>query len=275
MTLLMDMLKGGKTTKIDRYGWEVQDRPGQMEMIDKNNLEIDYTYQRDGNEAKINTLARDWSWLACGVITVAQRGGNLFVVDGQHRVLAARKRSDIGMLPCIVFRSQGVKEEASGFLVAQTMRKPVSATEKFRALVAIGDPVAVAVKEMVEASGRTVEKWAGPSTVNCAGAMLQLMREEPKHLRQVWPLVMAICVGKQTVDVIIRGLVYIERRMPEGTSITDSVWSKRLIKMGADEICSAARRAAVYHGSNNAANWATGIVEAMNKGYRIHLELTK
>ena len=277
MTIFQDQDKchNGKVSKVDRYGWEVRDEPGRMRMISKYDLDIDYTYQRDGNEAKVNVIARDWSWLACGVITVAERGGKRFVVDGQHRVLAALKRSDIDTMPCIVFKSHGVKEEATGFLVAQTMRKPVSATEKFRALVAIGDPVAIAVKDLVETSGRTVEKWAGSSTVNCAGAMLKLMRDDGKYLRRVWPLIMSICTGKAMPQIIVRCMVYIERRMPEGTSLTDSVWSKRLLKIGADEICAAANRSAAYHGSANITSWSTGVVEAINKGHRIHLPLIK
>lgn len=275
MTMLMDMIRGNKTTKIDRYGWEVQDQPGRMQMIDKHELLVDRTYQRDLNDRKSRDMARDWSWYACGVIVVAERDGKRYVVDGQHRVCAAMRRSDIRSLPCIVFQSAGVMQEASAFLVTQTKRKPVTAVEKFRALVAIGDQEALLVDDLVRKAGRTMDKTAKPTTVNCAGALLHLAAKNAEELDRVWPLVVTLFERKKMFAELIRALVYIEARMPKGASIADGVWGARVLRVGADDLLRAARKSAAIYGNAADKPWAMGILDAINKGCRNRLELTK
>ena len=113
-----EKVHNGNITKVERYNWKMQDSPGALRMVKKGDLQVDHTYQRNANEMKLIAIAKDWSWIACGAIVVADREGVLFVVDGQHRVLAARKRSDIAELPCLVFKTHEAKQEAKGFLAA-------------------------------------------------------------------------------------------------------------------------------------------------------------
>jgi len=96
----MNQEKAMGKSKIERYGWTVQDGQGELRLISKHDLAVDYaSYQRIANNAKTLVLARDWSWIACGALIVASRGGALHVVDGGHRLVAAMKRDDITMLP--------------------------------------------------------------------------------------------------------------------------------------------------------------------------------
>lgn len=276
MAVLMDMVRGGKTTKVDRYEWEMRDEPGRMRMISKTDLQVDYTYQRDANHAKALDIAREWSWMACGVITVAERRNQLFVVDGQHRVLAACKRSDIDMLPCIVFQSNGIDEEAFGYLVTQTMRKAVTTIEKLRAMIATKDPVALAIKRLVEESGRTIGKSSSASTVKCVGAMYKVAKKDTALLARVWPMIDKLCEGKPILDTVVLGLTEIERRMQPGHSISDPHWERRILAIGVDELLVAARRCAAYKTSSasfggNYSAWADGMTDAINKGLRHRL----
>lgn len=278
MTLVMEMVGGGRASRVDRYDWKMRDEPGRMRMISKTDLQVDHTYQRDANHTKASDIARDWSWMACGVITVAERRGELFVVDGQHRVLAACKRSDIDEMPCIVFRSNGIDEEAFGFLIAQTMRKAVTTIEKLRAMIATKDPVALAIKRMVENSGRTIGKSSGPNTVKCVGAMYKVAKKDMALLERVWPLIDRLCVGKPILDTIVLGLSEIERRMQSGHSISEPHWERRILAIGADELLVAARRCAAYKTSSassggNYSAWADGMTETINKGLRHRLPI--
>jgi hypothetical protein len=276
MTMLMDIIRNRQAKAIQEFAKEWNGKRGAMRWVDKHQLHVDPTYQRDKTETKIEDVARDWSWVAAGVITVADRSGKMFVVDGQHRVAAAMLRKDITDLPCIVFESAGVKWEAEGFLVTQTRRKPVTAVEKYRALVASGNAGAIQVRDLIASSGRAVEKWASPNTVHCLGVIMRMMlKEDSTYLKRIWPLVVELCKGKPMNEVIIRALAYIERRMPDKSSLTDKDWQKRVLKLGHDHICEAARRAAAYHGSATDSTWSIGVVEAINKGHRNRLELTK
>ena len=83
----------GNKDKIERYDWKLLDQPGELRMLNKKVLRVDEQYQREATEPKVKEIARAWSWLACGALLVAERDGVYFVFDGQHRALAALRRS--------------------------------------------------------------------------------------------------------------------------------------------------------------------------------------
>ena len=90
--------------KVQRYGWVTAHAQGRFEMINKRLLNVNTEiYQREASKTKVLELASNWSWIACGALIVADRDGVYWVADGQHRKLAADKRSDIKELPCMVF----------------------------------------------------------------------------------------------------------------------------------------------------------------------------
>lgn len=92
--------------KVQRYGWTMQDKQGEQRQINKNLLLVNDDYQRTASASKILEIASEWSWIGCGVIIVAKRDGSYWVIDGQHRVLAAKRRSDIKEMPCLVLMSK-------------------------------------------------------------------------------------------------------------------------------------------------------------------------
>jgi hypothetical protein len=93
------------TDKVARYGWTVTDEPGVLRMLHKDHLLVPAEYQRDANEDKVRKIASEWSWLSFGAVIVGHRGGKYYTIDGQHRVLAAKRRSDVGEVPCVVFKT--------------------------------------------------------------------------------------------------------------------------------------------------------------------------
>ena len=126
--MIEEMIRGGNKTKIDRYKWTVKDETGEIRQLNKSVLKVDHEYQRNASERKVLALANSWSWVACGAIVVGQRDSTYWVIDGQHRVLAARRRADIEMLPCLIFQSDGVASEARGLegdLLGQAIRSHV------------------------------------------------------------------------------------------------------------------------------------------------------
>lgn len=269
-----DKVHSGKLTKVERYGWTMQDEPGEQRMIGKDRLLIDHTYQRHANEAKLVAIAKDWSWVACGSIVVADREGALFVVDGQHRVMAARKRSDINALPCLVFKTREAKQEAKGFLAAQTQRKPITSVEKFRALLTVEDKAALVVQDLLRHSNRTAG-GSSASSVKCLTMLMKHADADETTLRKLWPLMATLCDGRVFSERIVEGLMYIEKRMPAGCSLADPEWNKRVLKVGGGALLDAAARASAFYARGGAKVWAVGMVEAMNKGYRTRLEIAE
>jgi hypothetical protein len=121
-------------------------------------LQIDEQYQRsletDRSESLIRRIAAHWDWGLCQPLFVARRGdGGLFVVDGQHRLAAARLRADIWQLPCVVTGFDTPAAEAEAFVQLNQQRRPLTQLELFKAALASGDPEAKKVVQILERNG--------------------------------------------------------------------------------------------------------------------------
>jgi hypothetical protein len=261
------------TDKIERYKWKLLDQPGELRMLNKKVLCVDENYQRAANDAKVKELARAWSWLACGAILVAERESSFFVFDGQHRVMAALRRSDIERLPCVVFKTSGTKEEAEAFLRANKNRKPLNSMAKFRAATTAGHPEAILVNQLITGVGRTISGKSDGATVRCLALMMRHAKLQPDVLTRLFPLIGIVCVGKPVHERILDGLLYIETHLPDEQSLIDKEWRKRMLRVGYDGLLDAANRFAAAYSKGGARVWAVGMVEAMNKGCRNRMEM--
>lgn len=144
-----------KLDKVERYDWADPGDRGQQRLVDINLLRIDHSYQRREVSEK-NTLAtaKDFNWNSFGTLVVMQRGdGGLYVVDGQQRLMACRRRGDIDRVPCIVFHSHGPEHEAQAFRSLNVCRKPVSSTQKFIAADAAGIQPERQISEWLSSNG--------------------------------------------------------------------------------------------------------------------------
>lgn len=251
--------------KVERYNWSLQDSPGELRSLHKSQIKFDESYQRIRNDAKIRSIARDWSWLALGVITIAERDGAYYAVDGMHRASAALLRSDVSHLPCIVFKSTGLKDEAEGFVRANTNRKAVSTADKHRAQVIAGDENAVFVQSLLDSSGLTVStsgNYAGQ--VRCMGVLHRLAREKRDALIRAWPLVLEVCEGHPLNERVLSALVYLADHGSH--DINEKKWRERVVRLGFFGVKNAAESAAAYYSKGGAKVWADGVMQAINKG---------
>lgn len=263
----------GNVDKIERYDWKLLDHPGELRMLNKRLLRVDERYQREATEPKVKEIARAWSWLACGALLVAEREGVYFVFDGQHRALAAARRSDIDNLPCVVFRTAGTKEEAEAFLRANKNRKPLNGLAKFRAATAAEQPAALLVQQLISGVGRTPSDVSSGTTVRCLALMMLHAERQPDVLKRVWPLIAEVCAGNPVHERVMDGLLYVENHLPEGESLMDKEWRKRALRVSHGGLLGAANRFAAAYAKGGAKVWGLGMVDAMNKGFRTHMKL--
>ncbi len=258
---------GWSSAKMERYGWTMKDRPGVFMEVDKTALLVDKQYQRDGTKNKIAEIAKHWSWVACGCLIVASRPDmRLFVIDGQHRKVAADRRPDIKTLPCLIFEVEDVKQEAEGFLNANTLRKPMVAHEKFRALLMAGNPHAQFVNDLVSKSKRTIRAGSDGASVDCVSALMRVAQESKEVLARVWPIALLLCEGRLLHRDIIEGLCYIEKNCKNGASLMDAYWKKRVLHVGYDGLLMGARKSCEYHGKGGPKQVALGMVNAIHRG---------
>lgn len=253
--------------KIARYGWMMKDAPGEMIRIDKDDLLVHPAYQRDLIVSKVKAISAAWSWIALGVLVVGLRENKYWVIDGQHRLVAAKRRSDISALPCLVFQTSDLKDEAQGFLDLNTGRKPVSAIARQKALVVAGDEVAAFVAEVCQSLGITITPNAhSPGNLKCIAWCNRRAADDKDEFRAVMTLATEICMADKmpVAERLLEGLWRIN------AGVEDGLHNKRLVKRirekGARTLLDAANRAAAYFNYGGGKAWATGILAELNKG---------
>jgi hypothetical protein len=264
---LNEHIRGGQS-KVDRYGWKLIDKPGVYENIDKKRLGIDESYQRPEIVSKIREMSANWSWMACGVILVARRGKRFYVYDGQQRTAAAMRRSDIKTLPCLVFDTEGAPEEAEAFVRSNTMRRPVEAIWKFRALVVAGDQAAIELSRALEAKGyRVNDSGSSPRALRCIRALQEAYKTNKACFARVWPLVADMHRGQQVHHKVFAGLFWLECQLEDQKiSLTKEPWRARALKLGPAGIREATAKASAFYAGGGYKVWGLGVLQALNKG---------
>ena len=253
--------------KTKRYGWVTKDAPGDLKMLDKDLLQIHPSYQRDMIPSKVKQITAEWSWLSCGALIVGMREGTYWVIDGQHRCLAAKRRTDITELPCVVFETVDVKQEARGFLEANTGRRPVTAIGKQKALVAADDEVAKFVQNTLDTYGVSIRSVACKAReIKCIALCMRRAKED----RDAFCSVLKMCIALSDVDNIaisermFDGVWYINAKCGQG--LADKRLVNRMQEKGGLTLITAASRASAFFVKGGGMIWAKGMVEELNKG---------
>lgn len=253
--------------KIKRYGWTVQDAPGELRLLHKNVLRVHPSYQRDLLPNKVSEISAAWSWIAMGALVVGEREGEYWVIDGQHRAAAAKRRSDITHLPCVVFKTTDVTQEARGFLTIQTMRKPVTMVAKQKAMVTAGDETAAFVQAACDELDLQIHPSARTAgQIKCLGWCIKAATANRDVFRQVLAVATQLSVADNIAvpERLLEGLWYLHTRCGDG--FRDRRLIARIREKGARMLVSAGNKEAAIHGKGGGAVWANGMLNELNKG---------
>lgn len=257
-------------SKVQRYGWEKRGEKGELAWVNKKTLSIDPSYQRNAKSTKVLKIAADWSWVGCGVIVVSRRNGLLYVVDGQHRVLAALKRDDITHLPAIIFNHKEASKEAEGFIDLNVNRKPLDFVYKYRALLVAGDQNARMVEDMLQKYGVSIVNGRAKKSTNSGARLIKSMASNPEKTTRVFGMACEICQDEYISDVLLAGLWVLDSKIKGGLS--DEKLRKRLVSVGRESLEMAAKRAAAFYTKGGDAVWADGMLQEINKNLRHKFE---
>lgn len=132
--------------------------PPAMEWVALDELYVDESYQRKiearSSQELIRNIAKDWDWRLCQPLSVGRRPDDtLAVMDGQHRLTAAKMRSDIPRLPCVIFDQPSVEDEAKTFVKLNKRRRSLNSVDVFRASIAAGSAESSEVMALIQKSG--------------------------------------------------------------------------------------------------------------------------
>ena len=123
--------------------------------VNINDLTFDLRVQRVEGlvEGHVLQMAENFNPAALGTITVSSRGdGTMVILDGRHRVEAARLADYKGLMPAMVYYGLTLEEEAEMFLKLNDFKTP-STIAKFLVRVTQGDPEAVEINRILEDAG--------------------------------------------------------------------------------------------------------------------------
>ena len=177
-------------------------------------LDTDDLYQPALSSARVKSIVNDFRPDLFQVITVNQRSGSdrWYVVDGQHRVQAA-KTLRYPSVKAFLFYGLTVKQEAEMFLALNTnRRKDIDSVSKYHAKITAEDPETLEIEKVLSPYGLAVRKAKngnlrhisspsslyfalrndGPGTLSDALGIL--MRAYPNDYKR-WGQPLIICVA--------------------------------------------------------------------------------
>jgi hypothetical protein len=259
---------GPDIPKREKFSWSNPTEPGELRWISKKKLHIDRAYQREVvSRHRVLEIAREWDWKLVGALSVAERDdGTLFVYDGQHRYEAALHRDDVQNLPCVVFATEGSKDEARAFIGTNMSARRVGSYDYHRAAVEAGEPISMTAELLLADVGYEPTSVSGTARTTKAVRTVHRMVEQNEDLAaDVLQLAARIAAGEQISAELLRGLFYAASQEP---AILNGSYGSKLVTLGQEAISAEMARKRAITGKGGQKIEAAALVELVNKGKR-------
>lgn len=137
---------------------------------------VDDGVQRRYDATHANKIAKVYDPSLFGLGHASMRpDGRYYVLDGQHRVSAA-KTSGHGDIPVLfrIYRGLTDKAEANLFLLLNDLKKAPNALEKFRLAVKAGHPIETHITRILENFGLRIAGYHSDGGIAAVNALLQI-----------------------------------------------------------------------------------------------------
>lgn len=153
------------------------------QMVDLKDLKFDYSYQRKASVDKIRNIVRQFDYGVIGALIVSKReNGDLFVIDGQHRIFAMSKVNLTNVM-AVIHTNLTVSDEANLFKKCNNTRKTPSALDNYKADLVGKNKEIMEINQVVIDCGYTVNierdkhidenEWV----INAVGALTKVYKE--------------------------------------------------------------------------------------------------
>ena len=209
--------------------------------LDKTELQVDHTYQREKvRQRRIVRIADAWNWAAFGALIVScRKDGTHWIIDGQHRWKSSFLLDHIQKLPCLVFRYEDVREEADAYRKMQTDRGPIHPVDRFKVDLVVEDEVTLAVNEMIHSFNYRVADHSEGPTVRGVTSVIQAYKTDREACRNAFSAVPSIFKNQPLDTRVFTALFHTERYLKinqTGESLSQPKVRKPLVTMGVSRI---------------------------------------
>lgn len=251
-----------------------------IEKVRVSELKVDRSYQRDPSQRLVDDIAENWDEVSSELLLVSQRGirdlaeeSGMFIVNGQHRTLGARKRNLEEVWARVIDLSE-FEDPASieaTFRLRTNVRMGDKPLERFKAQVRAGNPESLAIVDIL---GRfDTEVNTAPNVeygINAVSGVEKLYRvDDGKLLTETLQLIkdtFGSVSGKQSSSSMMVGLSWFILKHAEETDRTRVV--EKLNSAGTKAIERRARTAQATMGGSLWMNVYRAAVDFYNE--RLH-----
>lgn len=164
--------------QVEEYDPKALDDPRVVVLLPLVQLEIATAVQRSVRQERIDQLRTEWDWRLAEMLTVVQIEDERFrVIEGQHRLLAAKMRCPTGHMWCVMLpRSEaGTSGEADLGLKISTGRKGHDAYDKWNMRLVRGDPHEVQATKVLDQFGLRIGRTASAQTIAGASTVSEIV----------------------------------------------------------------------------------------------------
>lgn len=211
-------------------------------------------------------MTRSFNWVAFGALVVMRRAnGDYYVVDGQQRLAAVKRRGDIAEVPCIVFQSDGREHEARAFLALNIQRRPVTSIDKFHAATRAGfEPESTIARYLSSRGVKVSPNKTNPECLRWPDLMVKNWRVDTDIAKRAFELQLAIRAEGDLSNWIQKGFFYL---MCGGIELENEIAKMRAVG-GSAAIRQAIREVQIESGMTDATEkiCAQGVIRLLNKG---------
>ena len=240
-----------------------------FEMLPVNEL-ITAEYQKGRlNIARAKAIAEDFDLRKAGALLISYRGGKYYILDGQHRKVAA-ELNDESHIMCQVLSRLSYEEECKYFVNQDSLRKAVSSLQKFKVELEYNKPDTVEIYNIVKLNGLDISFHGGPGD-NTISAVVTLKKIYKKigfdGLNRTIELITKTWNGENDSlqSKIMYGVSELIRMF--GDELKDKIFIKQLKTIDIADIKRSAD-SSLYHGNSKKVAYAKVMLIYYNKKLR-------
>jgi len=260
--------------KIDRYQWGKMEAKTRNANVAPESLNIDTAYQRGRMSEKIILgICRGMDMDKFGTLVVGEReNGDMYVVDGQQRLSAWKRRGEKKSVPCRIFVSKGQAHEAAVFKAINENRTRVRAIDAYRSAVCAGlSPEIDIDKELRKMGMRMVKKNGSSDDIDFPHTFIRAWNINSKQALDGLRIGKIIVSPDAMHNITFKGIVFL---LKKGIDVMDH--ADKIIRMGGQpKIIQMARATAIELGHQNVNDGTCGIglLRLINHRKRIRIRL--
>lgn len=158
------------------------ERTARLRWIPLNRVAVSDVAQRDLKPSRVDYLVAHWDEEQIGTPIVNERGGKFYVIDGNHRMHAAREvYGDTHQIQCWAYVGLTEAEEAEKFLQVNDVLT-VSAMDKYGIGVEAGREVECDIDRIVRAAGMVVSKQNVEGGIGAVGTLRRVYTRSGAHV---------------------------------------------------------------------------------------------